>query len=242
MTQDLSKLTVDELFKLGGVEVYDGLHFVYTGDDHGPGYAQLRPLGQVENLPILKELSYRTLKKALEALNLPWYFPVVVVGPETLGVKIAAEAVTEYKRRETVRRPIMAGAFMHDPNKEDGFIWGDGGGFALMQPDPKSPPAQVVWVDDLMNKGSTWKRSKNLLLDLWPDSVKAIATIANRSAHTSESLGVPHFVSLHEISLDRFSPAECRQCEQHIPIVRHPGHGWKFEEANPNYLGGYMDL
>lgn len=242
MIDDLSNLTVEELFKLGGVEVYDGFHFVYTGDDHGPGYAQLRPLGKAENLPILQELSYRTLMKALEALALPWYLPVVVVGPETLGVKIAAEAVAEYKRRETMRRPIMAGAFMHDPNKENGFLWGDGGGCALMQPDAKSPPAHVIWVDDLMNKGSTWDRTKRLLLDLWPDSVKVIATIANRSAHTSESLGVPHFVSLHEISLDRFLPAECPQCEQHVPIVRRPGHGHEFEQKHPDYPGGYIDL
>lgn len=237
MTEDFSTLTTEELFQRGGVQVHDGLHFVYTGDDHGPGYANLRPLAKPENLSVLRELSYRLLMATLKATGLDQQ-NVLMIGPQTLGMQIAKEAVNLFNCIHPVTNPMRAVALIHDPADSDGFLWEEGAKSALME----RPPEQVIWVDDLMNKGSTWRRTKDLIQDLFPDSIAAVATIANRSQETAESLGVLHFVSLCNISLERFPPEACPSCKSCVPIVTNLGHGAKFQAEHPDYPGGFTEL
>lgn len=92
----LRDMTNEQLFASGEVEVYDGLHFVYSGDDHGPGYANFRPLGKPGNEEILAELSYRLILKAIEEARLDISRPIAVVGPETLGAQMVMSGVAAY--------------------------------------------------------------------------------------------------------------------------------------------------
>ena len=241
MTQDLSKLTVDELFKLGGVEVYDDLHFVYTSEDHGSGYANLRPLAHPENLPVLRELGFRLICTALVQGDFPGNERIAIIGPETLGAVIAKEAVEEYNRRDPHREPLLYGSFIHDPADDKKFLWGEGGGMALMQPDPKRTITSVIWVDDLLNKASTWQRTKHLVDDLWPGAIKMLATIADRSKETARSIGVP-MVSLRKLIIDSYTPDTCPLCKDEIPIVVKPGHGHTYKQMHPDYPGGFREL
>jgi hypothetical protein len=238
MTSGLSSKSNEELFKMGGVEVYDDLHFVYSGDDHGPGYANFRPLGNPGNEEILAELSFRLIMKAIEGARLDISRPIGVVGPETLGAKMVRSGVYAYNSRKAPGLPRLRFSFFkHDPHNKEKFHWGDGGGASLME-----MGTPVIWIDDLMNKGSTWERTKNLILDFWPGSVKAIATFGDRSEHTNETLGVPYFGSLSKISLERFPADECPLCKDQIPIVRNPGHGHLFEQSHPDHPGGFTSL
>lgn len=241
MTQDLSKLSVIELMELGGVELYDSLHFVLTSGEHSSGYANLRPLKK--NLPVLRELSYRLTRYALMEGDFSASDRIALIGPETLGAVIAREAVAEYNRRHPDVRPLLAGSFLHDPKDKEKkkFLWGPGGGVALMQPDPAGPVTKVIWVDDLLSKASTWQRSRSLITDFWPSAIKMVATLADRSKETPKSLGVP-MVNLRKLIIES-SPADtCPLCDQHLPIVRKPGHGHEYEEKHPAYPGGYIDL
>lgn len=237
MTENLSKLTIEALFQRGEVQVYDGLHFVYTGDDHGPGYANLRPLAKPENLDVLRELSYRLLMATLQVTGLDTE-DVLVIGPATLGRQIAKEAVDLFNIIHPGLKPLRSAALIHCKEDKEKFLWEESVRSALIQ----QPPGRVMWVDDLMNKGSTWRRTKDLILDLFPNSIAAVATIANRSQETPESLGVPHFVSLCDISLDRFSPEVCPQCEAGKAIVTNLGHGATFQQKHPDYAGGFIEI
>jgi len=123
MSNELSQLTVDDLFLLGGVEVYDGRHFIYSGGDHGPGYANFRPLGDPDKKDILSELSYRLIMKAIEGAKLDVSRPIAVIGPETLGAKIAASGVAAYNsRRSSGLPPLRSGHFIHDPKDKSKFL------------------------------------------------------------------------------------------------------------------------
>jgi hypothetical protein len=234
-------MSVAELMKLGGVEVNDNSHFIYTSGFHGSGYANLRPLK--ENPSILRELSLRLICAALHQMQPDDNDRIVVVGPETLGGLIAKEGVEEYNRRDPYRIwPLQHGVFIHDQDNHERFHWGKGGGSRLIQPDVKHPVAKVIWVDDLLNKASTWRRTCHFVTDLWPEAIEVIATIADRSTETPESLGVPALVSLRKLHIDSFEAGLCPMCVEGVPIVRRPGHGHEYEKDYPDYPGGYSDL
>lgn len=242
MTQDLSARSNAELLKLAEVPIYRDRHFVYSGDDHGPDYVQLRVLQEPHNSMVMAEFAYRLLANELKAGTLTLQKPLVVLGPETLGQKLAKAAVEEYIQRHGPQPNLRYGYFeAYTVGKEKHYRWGEGGGANLIQPKTEVAPAQVLWLDDLMNSASTWERTQHLVHDFWPGAIKVVAVIVNRSEQTAESLKVPHFSYLQEVSAERFSDP-CPLCTQRFPIVRHPGHGHKFEEAHPDYPGGYIDL
>lgn len=240
--REFSTMSVIELMELGGVELHDNSHFIYTSGLHGSGYANLRALAKEENLPVLRELSFRLICNALEAMQPEDGDRIVVVGPETLGAIIAKEGVEEYNRRDPLRnKPLEHGSFIHDPESPEMFLWGASNGIGLIQPDPNQPPGKVIWVDDLLNQASTWRRTNHLVSDMWPNAIEVVATVADRSKETPESLGVPMMVCLRKLDIDSFEPDECPQCTGEIPIVRKPGHGHAYEKKHPDYTGGYTD-
>lgn len=242
MTHDLSSKSITELMELGGVELYENLHFIYTSGKHGSGYANLRPLTEKKNLPVLRELAFRLICNTLEQGDFSDDDRIAVIGPQTLGAVIAKEGVEEYNRRDPDRKALLYGTFVHDPGNKECFLWGPRGGTELMHPDRQQPVTKVIWVDDLLNQASTWRRTKHLITDFWPEAIKAVATIADRSQETAATLGVPAMVSLRKLTIDSFEANDCPQCVKHIPIVRKPGHGHEYEKDHPDYPGGYSDL
>lgn len=241
MAKELFTMSTAELLELGGVEVYDNSHFIYTSGYHGSGYANLRPLK--ENLSVLRELSCRLICAALHQMQPDDNDRIVVVGPETLGGLIAKEGVEEYNLRDPHRIwPLQYGVFIHDPDDSERFCWSEGGGSMLIRPDAQHSIAKVIWVDDLLNKASTWKRTNHFVTDLWPGAIEVIATIVDRSTETAESLDVPALVSLRKLHIDSFEASLCPLCTEEAPIVRKPGHGHEFEKNHPDYTGGYIDL
>ena len=232
------EMSVEELLNAGKVPVYTDRHFVYTSDEHGEAYANLRSLAAEENLPILRELSYRLIAHAIEAAKLDLSQQIVVVGPETLGAMIAEEGVAIFNLRTLHGTPrLRAGNFIHDPADKKKFLWGEGGESAII-----ASGAQIIWIDDLLNQGSTLKRTRHLVEDFWPDSIKVVATIVDRSHESAESLEVPILVNLVKLSLQSYSANQCPFCAEKRPMILHPGHGWKFQESNPDYIGGFYSL
>jgi hypothetical protein len=232
----LGAMSNDELLDAANVEVYTGLHFVYTSDLHGDAYGNLRCLIKEKlNWPILNELSYRLVAKAIEVGKLDLSRPIAVLGPETLGIEIAKRGAAEYNLRHQDRQTIVGGGFLKHPTLEDVFIW-ERDASTIMR-----PGVQVIWVDDMRNTDKTWRLTSPLVEDQWPKAIKVAGTIADRSEGGSASLAGRPFVNLKRY-LFNVQPEHCELCERGIPIVRHPGHGWEFEAKNPDYIGGYIDL
>lgn len=232
------EMSIEELLKASKVPVYTDKHFVYTNDEHGEAYANLRSLAAEENLSILRELSYRLIEHAIQVGNLDLSQQIVVVGPETLGAMIAEEGVAIFNLRTLHGTPrLNVGTFIHNPTDKKKFLWGEGGGSALM-----GQGAQVIWVDDLLNQGSTFKRTRHLVEDFWPGSIKIVATIVDRSCESVLSLNVPVLANLIKLSLQSYPADQCRFCAENRPLVLKPGHGGKFQETNLDYAGGFYSL
>lgn len=208
---------------------HKGRHFVYTSGEHGDAYINLRVLLAEKNSAVLSELSLQLMmtvaQKALDATN-----PVVVVGPETIGAVIAEAAVTRHNSEFGTRFHHRKLAAVKHEDGSKSYVW-DG--------DEASRLAQLVYVDDLMNAGSTFERCRPIVETY--GKLSAAAVFADRSGMTDDELGVPFF-SLVKVQLDRYPEDKCPLCRKKVPIVTNLGHGKKFRELHPDYAGGCMEL
>ena len=213
-------------------DVHIDMHFVYTGNAHGDGYVNYRALGEPENFGLLGETSVALLLKTIETAGLDPNEPIIVVGPETLGA-LMVKYLTVYSAV-----PVTLNGFIF--NKAEGekqFVWDQDPGSAI------NPEAQIVWMDDLLNAGSTLKATKKMV-ETAGGKISAIAVIGDRSGLSPSDIDVPHTVALETISLTRYDldDGPCELCDIEKPIIRRPGHGYRFEEENPDYRGGFTDL
>lgn len=219
-----------QLSELGAL--HTGRHFVYTSGEHGDAYADLRVFNKEENRSHLASLSLQLIEKIILTAEIDLRKPITIVGPDTLGTVIAELCANGYNTlHNTSIRWLRLEGLMVNGEKE--FRWHKD--FV-----PARPDEQVVYVDDLMNASSTWKKCRPRVEEY--GRVCAVGTIADRSGLIAHDLGVPYFTSLVPFTLERFKPEDCSHCKNLVPIVRRPGHGHEFEIKNPDYAGGFVDL
>jgi len=205
------------------------MHFIYTGEAHGDGYVNYRTLTNKDNRELLRDVSLAILSKIVAEADLDER-EIIVTGPETLG----ALMVDTFSERTDLPCAIATIKLLKD-----------GGGFKW-ETDPEwwiDAERQVVWIDDLLNAGSTLRKSKKMVEALGSE-ITAVGVIGDRSGLSAEDLGVGHIVSLEQFNLTRYdlTKESCPMCDARKPIVLRPGHGWEFEHKTPNYPGGFVDI
>lgn len=237
----LENLTTDDLLKAGNVPVFDGLHFRYTSGEHGEGYANHRTLKDEANKAILEEVAYRLIFATIMQSGFDVNEPTVVIGPQTLGADLAKVGVEAYLERSGRDLPMYWRILKAttNPDKSKTFYLNDEG--------PPLPEAetvhQLIWVDDLTTKASTWEKTRDIAMTLVSSQARTVvAVITDRSGLDEGLLGVDHFVYLKEVPMKSFPEKNCPFCEAGRPMVTNLGHGNDFRKAYPEYVGGFVEV
>jgi len=221
-----------EFLTLHGL-LYTETHIVYSSGKHGDTYANLRPLGLPEHAESFREYSYSLLAKAIIEGELNPAKPILVVGPETLGAKMAKTAVGEYNRRHNTQlQSATFTATKHDDGSKT-FSWStDNWGINYIQSE-----TQIIWMDDLLNLSSTLARTRDIIEGL--AKIFVVAVFFDRSHLTAVDLKVSHLVSLVKHQMPAHDEGRCPLCMDYVPIVTYLGHGKQFQDKHPEYPGGY---
>lgn len=216
-------------------DIYTDLHFVFTSGTHGDSYANYRALGLPEHQSLLYETSVHLIQKCINKGALDPLKPIIIVGPETLGAKMFDEIMRAAGKDLPSVLHRGASGVMPFGTKQ---LW-----FSITD-DLNNPETQVIFVDDLLNQGHTTRVVDKVIEKHFGLSITTIAVIGDRSGLQASEFNVEHVVSLEEFKFSVFDPTKesCRLCLEGRPIVRKPGHGFKFEEDHPDYFGGFIDL
>lgn len=213
-------------------DVHVSGHFVYTGGTHGDSYADYRSLAQFDKRSLLHEVCIHLVQRVIKNSMIDSSKSITIVGPETLGAKMLDCIFCTFG--DELPYQISTRAFKRVSDKRK-YVW------TSSATRPVDAGSQVIWVDDLLNKGSTFKIT-NKLIRQCGSRVMVVGVIGNRSGLKPDELGVDHIEALERFILNRYDADSCPLCRDEVPIVRHPGHGHKFEEVNPGYPGGFVDL
>lgn len=227
---------MSEILKLlaGANALHRKRHFVYTSTEHGEDYANLRVMRLPEYRTQLETISLRVVEKVIGAAQLHTRRRIALVGPDTLGAIIAEVGAMQYRRWNDV--DIVNLRLVARTSDQQGKTFS----FETSHAEQMLADAQVVYIDDLMNESSTWRRCRGVIEQFAP--VTAIGVIIDRSGKTAADLEVPHFVSLEQVQMERYPEADCILCANHRPIVTNLGHGQKFKEQHPDYAGGFTEI
>lgn len=210
-------------------------HFVYSGGMHGDGYVDYRPLQHEDHFDLLREVSVLLLRKTIKQAKFDTSKKITVCGPQTMGEYMvnAIESASQLGMLDDLAE-LNTRRLLKHPDKKDSFVW---------EADPSRvlKNAQNIWMDDLLNTGKTTKICR-AMYEAEGARVHAVATIGDRCNASSAQLGVDHTVCLEEFSeFSVHSPDVCKLCIASVPIVRHPGHGHKFQENHVAHPGGYIE-
>ena len=203
-------------------------HFVYAGFEHGKKYANLRKLlGRTSVLRILcGELAHRIYDAIHADLD---DTPLVVVGAETMGRDMAviiAMILEDLLKCEInyvfISSDDLPGGkkryYLNEKSDFEEFLRG----------------SQTIFVDDLVNAGSTGIDCVELLRGM--DSiVLAACAIINRGGLTAKELNTPYFVPLLDLVMEKHTEADCPLCKDRIPVVSDLGRGKVWSENNPDF-------
>jgi len=215
-------------------DVYADKHFVYTGDAHGDGYVNYRGLGTPDNEVLCTEVSVELLILSVLTMGFDIYKPIVVIGPRSMGAQMVTFIREHFQPQDTtnVRTYILKKG-----SERGQFVWSTDEKLTF------SPDTQIVWMDDLLNNGTTVTTTRKMI-EACGGRINVIAVIGDRSGLTASDLGADHIISLERFDLSRYelNDEPCPLCEKKVPIVRNPGHGHTFEKENPDYPGGFIDL
>lgn len=201
-------------------------HFVYTSLNHGPAYVNMR---QVAHEAGFMRSIGDTMAVWARRLS-----PDIVLGPETLGRTLAGYTAD----------PLQCQAIWCDivdnPGEPKKAVFSPKLGF-----DRLLPGKRVVVVDDLLTTGGSILAAVTAAQEAGADVVGAVCAVRRTPDVGEEACGVPVLGVLAEVSgFEMMSWEECKQrgpCSRNEPIVRRPGHGWKWEQEHPDYVGGYVD-
>jgi orotate phosphoribosyltransferase len=209
--------------------VLTGRHFVYSSfTDHGPAYINMRAVAH--DAGFMSRIG-EELAEQLAPLGAD-----IVLGPETLGRTLADHTGAALGCMAIWCDIVDSG---QGTNKKAVFS-------------PKLdfrrllPGKRVVIVDDLLTTGGSIWNTAMAARDGGADVVGAAAVVRRTPDVGADACGVPELKVLSEV--EGFEKLTVKECEEHgpcsrlEPIVRRPGHGWKWEQAHPDYAGGYVDL
>lgn len=202
---------------------FSGGHFVYTGGDHGTGYAKLDPARTDDDL----------LADVCEKLMEPFAgeFDVVVGGAKG-GIVLATTAAEVSK---TTQNPVEGYWAEKAPD----------GGFEIVDQAIRDAirGKKVLELEDSVNRkngGSAYRLGREVLR--CGGVLVGVSSIWNYGKATAADLGVPRFESLIRLDTETFPAEQCRLCDECVPVVEDLGHASRFRAANPNYPGGFRTV
>ncbi len=207
--------------------VLTGSHFVYTSQsNHGTAYINMRQVAQEAGF--MSSVGYDL------AVRLKSFQPDIVLGPETLG-RTLADHVGPSLDCQAIWCDIVE---QKDGSKK--AVFSEKLNFTRLLPGKR-----LVVVDDLLTTGGSIFAAVTAAREGGADVVGAACVVRRTPDVGASECGVPKLEVLAEVQgFEVMSPEECNErgpCSQHAPIVRRPGHGWKWEETHPDYAGGYID-
>ncbi len=212
-------------------DVYSGTHVVYTSGLHGSGYVDYRNLQNHKEL--LLEVACAIVQKMRAEEWVEKGDTVNFVGPKTLGAMMVNLIKYELYARTGINARVWALDKVEVPEGQPKtFTWSE------EKPDVQD--GEFVFMDDLLNQGSTTAAVQRLVATIG-GRVVGIAVIGDRSNTTPEKLGVDWVTALETFKLEVSTEEDCLLCRHQFPIALSPGHGQKFKEANPTYQGGFVE-
>jgi hypothetical protein len=170
-------------------------------------------------------------KKIIATTDLDTHKPIVIVGPETLGALMIKRLYGDFLNTF----PNIHAIELLKTGVDKEFIWEDN---LVNIIDSKT---QLVWFDDLLNRTSTLEATKPMIEALGA-RIHTVAVIGDRSGKKASEIGVGNIVSLERFSLTAYEKQDCPLCNSTVPIVCNFGHGGKYRNEHPDYLGGFIDL
>ena len=195
-------------------------HIVYTNGDHGEGYVNLR---EVAHHAWWLHDAGRTIGFWFRKLGIE-----VVVGPRTLGEKLAGYAALELEH----------GVALECDKGDDG---------AHMEFSPKFPRSaglvkgkRVGIVDDLLRTGSSFYLTAALVRRYGGIPVAASAVVCRNQEVTPQDCGVEQLMVLAMVyGLGRvYTNQECAEsgpCSQRKAVRLRPGHGHEWIKDHEGY-------
>lgn len=221
------------------VKIHTNKHFVYSGGQHGDQYTNYRPLGSIENLPILRQASLYLFRLLLRYARIDSQRPVALLGPETIGDAMVTQIwyASSSEFPQNFPRTNLTRISCRRNRTENRFE------LELPFKGALTEETQVLWFDDVLNAASTFLQVRPLI-EVYGASFAGMGVIGDSSGFSAKKVGVPYIAALERQTAQRFDPKvePCLLCERHVPIVRRPGHGHTYEKSHPDYQGGYEDV
>lgn len=220
------------------IEIHTTGHFVYTrnkqsgpkGGRHGWGYLNCRPLLRPTHRPLLAQIMALLADRVVNEVQPTNTRQIVLVGMEGLGELMIGLINAEIR---SLNLRVVSRIIKKDTGTGS-IVW------KTPQEEGTDPRASHLFVDDVLNNGTTFLAAKHLVGDI--ETPFVVATMYDRCNVTAAELGVERIVTLESRAMASYEPDACALCISHQPIVRRPGHGWEFERECPDYPGGFVNL
>lgn len=174
-------------------------HFRYTSGKHGPDYVSKEVL--ISQTPETEQLTLEMSSRVRLHVD-------TVVGP-AVGGAILGQRVAHF---------IGARFAWADKAGEEGHFEIRGIFHSLVS------GKDVLIVEDVLNTGGSAEATAAAVKALG-GNVVAIAALVNRGGVTAQKLQVPELITLVDVSMEAWDPAECSLCKQGIPLNEDLGHG-----------------
>jgi orotate phosphoribosyltransferase len=208
--------------------VLTGHHFVYTSGKHGPAYIDMRRIGHQTDF--LRQLGFEFSKR------LSTYRPDIVVGPETLGRTLATHTAIELGDLPAIWCDIV-----DSESGEKKAVFSEKMNFQRLLPGKR-----ILIVDDLLTTGQSLRLTAEAIREFDVEVILAGAVVRRTPDVIAADCTVPKLEVLADVEgFELFTEEECKvsgPCSRLVPVVLRPGHGWKWQESNPDYAGGFINL
>jgi len=213
---------LETLEKRGGI--LRDHHFVYKKGGHGPHYINADAI--FPDTGLMQQVGF--------ALGDPFFRDQVevVIAAATGGIPV--EVHTALSLGDGKRWPYPNTVWADKLDKDE-FVFERAGYAELLE------GKRVLFVEDILNSGDTTRKVIAQARKHGAE-VLGVSAICNRGKETAESLGVPRFVALSSVDFQVFDADTCPLCADTIPIVSDIGHGKEYQEAHPDYAGGYVTV
>lgn len=198
-----------------------GYHFVGTKGRHMADYVDIRQIMRWDE--IVYELCALIAKQFIGEVS-------IVIGPGPTGVKMSYHAVKFLRKYGQLALATSAERSSGDELELKNPMLAE-----------RLASSRVLLIDDTLHTGGTLAELRDLVRNLGGQVIGA-GVICNRGDITPRQLGVPRIVSLADIQLGSYEAQRCPLCLGETPIVTNIGHGDEFQELNPFYTGGYVEI
>lgn len=182
-------------------------HFVYVSGDHGSGW--------IDKDAIYPQTRYIDQLCAMLAKAISHLKPEIICGPAIGGLVIA---------QWTAHHLGCLAAFSEkDPRPAEQSKM-----FILKRGyDQMVKGRRVLVVDDIVNTGFSLKQTVQLVRQSQGEVIGAAALVTRGNVGALD-MDVDSFIYLLEYIIPAWPAANCKLCQQHVPVNTHYAHGFEF--------------